>query len=55
MSETIRYMFCAEPGGPEIMSVPNCNEASEPGGVNWTIRKPFSKAKSASSRHPSPA
>jgi hypothetical protein len=42
----------AEPGAAEVMFVPNWTEHPEPGGVNWTTRKPLSKPKSASSRHP---
>ena len=53
MSATTRYMFCAVPGAACVMLVPNWTEHGEPGGVYWTIRKPLSKAKSASSRHPS--
>ena len=42
----------AEPGAADVIFVPNWIEHPEPGGVNWTTRKPLSKAKSASSRHP---
>jgi hypothetical protein len=34
------------------MFVPNWIEHAEPGGVNWTTRKPLSNGKSASSRQP---
>ena len=34
-----------------VMFEPNWTDAGEPGGVNWTTRKPLSNAKSASSRH----
>jgi hypothetical protein len=34
------------------MFVPNWTDVLEPGGVNWTTRKPLSKAKSASSLQP---
>ena len=37
---------------PSVMFVPNWTEHPEPGGVNWTTRKPLSKGKSASSLHP---
>src|SRR5258705_5232174 len=40
-------------GVADVMFVPNWTEHPEPGGVNWTTRKPLSKWKSASSRHPS--
>ena len=53
MSETIRYRPWAEPGAADVMFVPNWIEHPEPGGVNWTTRKPLSKGKSASSLHPS--
>jgi hypothetical protein len=43
----------AEPGAAEVMLVPNWIGHAEPGGVNWTTRKPLSKGKSASSLHPS--
>ena len=52
MSETIRYRPWAEPAGAVVIFVPNWTEQPEPGGVNWTTRKPLSKAKSASSLHP---
>jgi len=55
MSETIRYRPWAEPGAAEVIFVPNWTELPEPGGVNCTTRKPLSKEKSASSRHPSRA
>ena len=40
-------------GAAAVILVPNWIEQPEPGGVNWTTRKPLSKGKSASSRHPS--
>jgi hypothetical protein len=52
MSQTIRYGPWAEPGAAEVMFVPNWTQHAEPGGVNRTTRKPLSKGKSASSRHP---
>jgi hypothetical protein len=53
MLETTRYRPWAEPGPADVMCVPNWTEHPEPGGVNWTTRKPLSKRKSASSRQPS--
>ena len=52
MSETIKYSL-AEPGAAEVILLPNWTEEPEPGGVNWTTRKPLSKGKSAASLHPS--
>jgi len=43
----------AEPGSAQVIFVPNWIEHPEPGGVNWTTRKPLSNGKSASSLHPS--
>jgi len=40
------------PGAADVIFVQNWIEQPEPGGVSWTTRKPLSKAKSASSRHP---
>ena len=42
MSETTRYRPWAEPGAADVMFVPNWTEHPEPGGVNWTTRKPLS-------------
>ena len=36
-------------------TLPDWIDAPEPGGVNCTTRKPLSKGKSASSRHPRPS
>lgn len=52
MSETIKYFF-AEPGTAEVILLPNWTQEPEPGGVNWTIRMPLSKGKSAASLQPS--
>ena len=42
-----------ELGWPGVADfVPNWIEQHEPGGVNWTPRKPLSIEKSASSLHP---
>ena len=43
----------AEPGAADVIFDPNWIEQADPGGVNWTIRKPSPSAKSASSRQPS--
>jgi hypothetical protein len=51
MSETIKYSW-AEPGAAEVILLPNWTEEPEPGAVNWTIRMPLSKGKSAASLHP---
>jgi hypothetical protein len=51
MSEPIKYSW-AEPGAAEVILLPNWAEEPEPGGVNWTIRMPLSKGKSAASLHP---
>jgi hypothetical protein len=51
MSETIKYSW-AEPGAAEVILLPNWTEEPEPGAVNWTIRMPLSKGKSAARLHP---
>ena len=48
-------MFSAVPGAADVICVPNWIEQADPGGVNWTIRKPLSNEKSASSLQPSRA
>jgi len=53
MSETIRYMPCADPGSAAVTFLPKMIEHPEPGGVNWITRKSLLLSKSASSRHPS--
>jgi hypothetical protein len=53
MSETIRYMPCADPGSAAVTFLPKMIEHPEPGGVNWITRKSLLLPKSASSRHPS--
>ena len=52
MSETVSPPS-AEPGKAVVSPWPNVTEAPEPGGVNWTIRRPGSGAASSSSRQPS--
>ena len=41
------------PAAADVMFVPNWTEHHEPGGVNWTTRKPLLKGNSAPSLHPS--
>ena len=54
-SDTTRYTLVADPGAADVTFAPNWIEQAEPGGVNWTMRKPWSSAKSASSRQSRPS
>ena len=51
MSETISPLS-AEPGAAVVSPRPNVTEVPEPGGVNWTMRRPSIGASSASSLQP---
>jgi hypothetical protein len=42
----------AEPGAAVVSPWPNVTEAAEPGGVNWTMRRPSGGATSSSSLQP---
>jgi hypothetical protein len=55
MSETTRYTSVAEPGGAVVTFAPNWIEHADPGGVNCTIRNPWSSSKSASNRQSRPS
>ena len=52
MSETISPPS-ADPGAAVVSPRPNVTEVPEPGGVNWTMRRPSIGASSASSLKPS--
>ena len=52
MSETINAPS-AEPGAAVVIPMPNVIEHAEPGGVNWTMRRPSSGATSSSRCRPS--